>query len=378
MTDGDERLSSGVVTADEPALPAPAPPPAPPRPWITIALIAANLIVFALEIAKGADPVSPTAQSMIDLGGNFPPLTLGGEWWRIGSAMFLHIGLLHIGLNMLCLWQGRVVEALFGRAGFAAIYLTAGLIGGIATAGRGALIVSAGASGAIFGVYGAFGAFLWMRRATIPPEVLHKTSRQIGTFVGINLVYGLSQPHIDMTAHIGGIIGGFLAGAALLAGRDPGAHRAARALGVAIAGVAVTIAGLLAVPKPHTVTPVLEEYDRVVAQSASRFDELAKTAGDAADPALADRIEREVLVPWREMRAHVEAETGVPEKLEPMVRRMRALLGSAQRAWETYEEAMRVTGDARQARLQQFQSEEAEAEKDAKAVADEIGRLKQP
>src|ERR1700733_4850119 len=156
-------------------------PEARTQPWITYALIAANLAVFVLEIVHGADPLSPTPQQIIDLGGGFPPLTLHGQWWRLGSSMFLHFGVLHIALNMVCLYQARVVEQLFGRVEFLAIYLLAGLGGGIASllASTGS-IVSAGASGAVFGVFGAFGAFLALRRSQMENEAWQRTARSIG------------------------------------------------------------------------------------------------------------------------------------------------------------------------------------------------------
>src|SRR3954466_7244161 len=89
-------------------------------PWITYILIAANVVAFVLELVAGADAIKPTPQQIIDLGGDFAPLTLHGEPWRLVSSMFLHFGLIHVALNMVCLAQGRVVESVMGRAGFAA------------------------------------------------------------------------------------------------------------------------------------------------------------------------------------------------------------------------------------------------------------------
>ena len=189
------------------------------QPWITYALIAANVAMFAVEIAHGADALAPTPQQIIDLGGSFPPLTLHGEWWRLGSSMFLHFGIVHIALNMVCLYQARVVEQLFGHLGFAAIYLLAGLGGGVASlvAGSGHA-VTAGASGAVFGIYGGFGAFLVLRRSQIQTDAWQRTARSIGTFLVLNLVIGLTAKGISLSAHVGGVIVGFGVGAALLAG----------------------------------------------------------------------------------------------------------------------------------------------------------------
>jgi len=210
------------------------------KPWVTYALIAANVAVFAVELAQGASLTSPTPRQIAELGGSYPPLTLGGQWWRLGSSMFLHYGVLHVGLNMVCLYQARVVEQVFGRLGFLAIYLVAGLGGGIATLVASPHAVAAGASGAVFGVYGGFGAFLVLRRAQIEPESWKRTAQSIGQFLLINLAFGLIASGIALSAHVGGLVVGFAAGAALLAGARAQAQRPLRALAVAVVGVALT------------------------------------------------------------------------------------------------------------------------------------------
>lgn len=216
------------------------------KPWVTYALIAANLAMFAFELSRGFSLTSPTPLQIAELGGSYPPLTLGGQWWRLGSSMFLHFGALHVGLNMLCLYQARVAEQVFGRLGFLAIYLVAGLGGGIATLIVSPNAVAAGASGAVFGVYGGFGAFLVLRRAQIEPESWKRTARSIGQFLLINLAFGLFAPGISLSAHVGGLVVGFAAGAALLAGAKAEAQLPLRALAVAVVGVALT-AGAVAV-----------------------------------------------------------------------------------------------------------------------------------
>src|SRR5688572_25374045 len=115
-------------------------------PWVTIALAVANVAVFVWELSRGADAMEPTAQWMAEHGGNFGPVTLDGEQWRLLTSMFLHYGVLHIVMNMIGLLDGgRHVERMYGRAGFVAIYLVSGLAASLATSLR-ANVVSAGAS----------------------------------------------------------------------------------------------------------------------------------------------------------------------------------------------------------------------------------------
>jgi membrane associated rhomboid family serine protease len=135
--------------------------------------------------------------------------------------MFLHLGVLHLGLNMLCLYRASIVEAIYGHARMLAIYVIAGLGGGAATVMFGPPnVVTVGASGAVFGIYGAFGVFLLLRRSLIPPEVWQPLARSLGSFLVLNLVIGLAAQGISLTAHIGGlVVGSALAAILLLAKR---------------------------------------------------------------------------------------------------------------------------------------------------------------
>ena len=217
-----------------------------PQPWLLYGLIAANVAMFCVELAQGADPVRANAQVVLDLGGSTGPLTLHGEWWRLGTSMFLHFGALHLAMNMLCLWQARAIEPVFGRLGFLVIYLLAGLGGGVASliAAR-SNVVTAGASGAVFGVYGALGAKLVVDRAQFDPTEWSNTMRRLGTFLGINLVIGVTTPSISLSAHIGGLLVGVALGAALLAGAPSAQTRTRRALGLAALGIALTAVAVM-------------------------------------------------------------------------------------------------------------------------------------
>lgn len=327
-----------------------------------LGLIAVNVIVYGIEVASGADPMSPTGAQLVDLGANFTPLTLHGEPWRMVTAMFLHFGALHVGMNMLCLWQGRIVEQLFGPGRFAAIYVASGLVGAAATLLRTAPAVSAGASGAVFGVYGAFAAFLWLRRAHIPVDVWQKTARSMATFLGLNLVIGLSVPGIDMRAHVGGLLAGFGCGAALIVGERARQQATVRAIALVAAAIAICAAALLLVPKPTLGDPVLADVGQVEQRSIDRWNQISAEIPQKkiTNEEAAVQIERDVIAPWKEMRARVAG------RVSPSIERY---LDARQQAWEAAVTSLR-TPEADQARLiRDFKSKNEAAEAAARSIS---------
>jgi len=237
----------------DPPRPRYTPPAEPPtdgwKPWVTYGLIAANVAMFVLELGQGASASGPTPQEMIALGGDYAPLTRNGEAWRLVTAMFLHYGIVHIGMNMVCLYQIRFVERMLGRAEFLAVYLAAGLVGGLASLATHPNAVSAGASGAVFGMFGAFTAVMVVRRKQIDPGAWQRTMRSLGTFFAINLVFGLAMSGIDVTAHVGGLVVGFVGAFALAKTASPAPKHLLRALVVATTGAAIAFGGLYALPR---------------------------------------------------------------------------------------------------------------------------------
>ena len=350
------------------------------KPWVTYVLIAANVAMFGVELAAGASAISPTPQQMIDLGGNFAPVTLHGEWWRIVSSMFLHYGAIHIGMNMICLYQARVVEQLYGKLGYVAIYLVAGLLGGVASLARNTNAVSAGASGAVFGVFGAFGAFLVLRKAAMDEEVWRKTTRQIVTFVAINLVYGMSVPGIDMSAHIGGLFGGFAVGAVLLAGKSSEAQRTVRSAVATLAGIAITVGALMTLRPPSDVTAQIRELDRIekttlpVFQSIlTRFDE-----GKVDHAALAIELERDVIAPWKQLDAKMGTVDRPPERLARIWNLMRNYVASRLTSFDLCLALLRASPEQRDAAIEAFTKQMDEVTRDTEAISAESTRLSVP
>ncbi len=180
---------------------------------ITVLLMILNVAVLGLMVTSGTSLFSPSAADLVPWGANHGPLTLRGEWWRLITACFVHGGLIHLGFNMYVLWDlGRVTEHIYGSLGFFLVYMVAGIGGSFASVMLNPFVTSVGASGAVFGVAGAFLAFLLRNRSRIHPQISTHLRRNLMTFVAFNLVLGFAIPGIDQAAHIGGLMTGFVAG----------------------------------------------------------------------------------------------------------------------------------------------------------------------
>lgn len=192
-----------------------------PRTWVTQLLLAVNALVFMAMLYRDRTALfAPKNELLIRWGANLGVLTLSTDWWRLLSSCFVHVGIIHFGLNMLVLFFiGPLAERIFGNGLYLAVYLLAGLSGSLSSALWNSEITAAGASGAIFGIYGALGAFLLRERINIPKTVFERLGRSTAAFVVCNLCFGaynlFSSPgsvRIDMGAHVGGLISGFIYG----------------------------------------------------------------------------------------------------------------------------------------------------------------------
>jgi rhomboid protease GluP len=185
---------------------------------ITYALIAINVLVFVTMVASGISFTQPTPLDVANWGGDFGPYTLGAhQWWRLLTSCFLHFGIIHIGFNMYVLFQiGPFIEMAFGRARYLLIYFFAGLGGSLVSVWVHPMAVSAGASGAIFGLYGAVFGFLLIRRRSLNPAVTKSIAKSAGIFVLYNVVYGSMTRTTDLSAHFGGLVTGFVVGMLLI------------------------------------------------------------------------------------------------------------------------------------------------------------------
>jgi membrane associated rhomboid family serine protease/Flp pilus assembly protein TadD len=207
---------------------------------ITTLLIGLNALVFVVMVLRGVSPFLPSPQQAIAFGADFGPLTLNGQWWRLITSMFVHFGIVHIGLNMWCLWNlGRAAEQLMGRASYLLAYFVSGIFASIVSVYWHPMAAGAGASGAIFGMAGVLVSYVYLKKTPSHLQINNRMLGSLGTFIAYNLAFG-ALPGISNAAHIGGLVMGLAVGAALpAAGANENARRARLSFVVILSAIAL-------------------------------------------------------------------------------------------------------------------------------------------
>jgi membrane associated rhomboid family serine protease/Flp pilus assembly protein TadD len=227
----------------------------------TIILIALNTLVYLAMAFQGHSFITFDSELLLNWGANSGALTAGGQWWRLLTCTFEHGGLLHIALNMWCLYSlGWLAELLFGKSRYTLLYLMCGIggsLGSICWRGNG---LSVGASGAIFGIAGAL----------IPAMMLHGNPQlraalkghltSIGLFVFYNLAFGAAVHGIDNAAHIGGLITGLALGFAFPTGLDRNQRRGQMRVVAGMLVMLMAFGGAAAYARRHNQGYIESEY----------------------------------------------------------------------------------------------------------------------
>ena len=205
----------------------------------TKALLVAILAMFAVEVLTGGPRAlfsGPSGQRLFELGAMQPIAIADGQYWRLFTAMFLHAGLLHIAFNAYALWLfGSMIESNLGKTRFVLIYFVTGFLASAASYTFGPVqSLAVGASGAIFGIFGAFIAFNYRRRHL---AMASANLRWAATMLMLNALLAFGFGAIDWRAHLGGLVAGVAAGF-VAEGWGPAAQRRA----IRIGGFAALIA----------------------------------------------------------------------------------------------------------------------------------------
>ena len=315
---------------------------------VTSVLLALNVVIFGIMLAWGIDPMQPAIDSLIQWGANYGPKTTQGEWWRLFTCMFLHIGVLHLLFNMIALWNvGGFMERWLGSTSFLVLYLLAGLLGSVASVAWNPFVVSAGASGAIFGLYGGLLAFLVRHRAMQPHTSLAALRTNTLAFLGYNLVYGFIVQGIDMAAHIGGLAGGLVCGFVLtpaftFTSRGQ-RHKRNVLVGVLGLGLIIGLSDLL--PRAEDVEARLQQFASLDTTILATFNRAITQLqqGKLSDAEMLRIVEQEVLPPWwaqREALRQLTTLSRLPARQKRLVTTLVEYMTARQEGWELLREGL--------------------------------------
>jgi rhomboid protease GluP len=190
---------------------------------MTNSLIGINGLIWIATVLSGLDMLSPDGNGLLNWGGNRIDYTLE-QPWRLLTATFLHVGIIHLAMNMLSLHSvGRIAELFYGPRNYLLLYLVSGLWGSIASLFFGASqVVSVGASGAIFGISGAMLAAIFSKGHLLNPEFVKSLRNSLLFFTVFSLYMGFTVAAVDNAAHIGGLLAGAVCGWVLPESFDTG------------------------------------------------------------------------------------------------------------------------------------------------------------
>jgi rhomboid protease GluP len=301
---------------------------------ITPVIIDLNIFLFLLMVISGVNVIIPDNVSLIKWGANFRPMTLEGEWWRLITNCFLHIGVFHLLLNMYALaYIGVLLEPRLGTSRFTAAYLLTGLCASVASLWWNDLTISAGASGAIFGMYGVFLAML-------TTNLIERAARRalmvsIALFVGYNLLNGM-KGGIDNAAHIGGLISGILIGYSFYPSLK---NNASSKIKYVTIGVLTLLVGLMSVIVYVQIPNNIGKYDARMKQFISMESmalEVFKMPENSPKEKLLDEIKNRGLYYWNE-NIKLVSELDKMKLPEPIHRRNEKLIQYCKLRIKSYE-----------------------------------------
>jgi rhomboid protease GluP len=305
-------------------------------PWVSITIAIMCVVVFGLEIAGGANPITSQGSWLREYGVNAGLLTLGAnEPWRLVTSMFLHYGALHLALNMfVLLTSGRVVEKLFGRVSFIVLYLLSGLGGSLVSAtGPGA---SVGASGAIFGVFGAFGAYLLVHHDRLDPEQRSKQVKSLLGLLAINILVGLQFAFVDMRAHLGGLGAGFICGIALQYKTPIAGSTLKRGLLVGVLGVGLVFGATRVIgPSSNARLEFVETQNQVIPKVQAILQSLDSAPDGSKNEQIASELDQQIAI-WRAAREKYERDGDGPD-----FEGLRKFMTLRERGWQKIADGLR-------------------------------------
>jgi rhomboid protease GluP len=312
-----------------------------PWPIVTLAIAAAQLLVFVMMLIR---PGGGTAEeSLLAWGASFGPRTTNGEWWRLAASLFVQPGFFAFVVTMLGFVQiALIVERLVGHFAFATVYAAAGVLGGVVNLAREPVEIHAGASAAVFGVYGLLAAAVAQGLAqrsevSIPLKAL----RVVAPGAAVFLVYFTLVDDIGAANLTGlgiGVIYGIVLTLQLARGKP-----SIRKVAATCAATAIVVLGSAALLRG--VTDVRPELERLIAteeRTATIYEKAVNQfrIGAMSAKTLAQIIDRSIVPELRAARARLQAITGVPAQHQAIVSSAEEYLRLRDESWRIRSEAL--------------------------------------
>ena len=308
--------------------------------WVTAALVLANVLIYVAMVARRSGETAFNLAYLLESGANLGSLTASGQWWRLLSALFLHSEPLHLLLNMWALWNvGRMTERLYGHGTFLALYVVCGALASFSTIVWNPTTASVGASGAIFGIIGAFLAYLARPSMGVPRVLVRSHWISTCVFVLFNLINGFLRPGIDNAAHLGGLASGLILGA--IVARPVGAPQGSTRLVAAGAAAAVMLLACLwqaqiigrELTAPEQFWRGHDWYLQGEATNVGAWKDLLAriNSGYSSDVEINGRLKRDILPFWEQADGRLSHEPPAPSAA---VRSFATLIGTFVQARE--------------------------------------------
>jgi membrane associated rhomboid family serine protease len=316
-------------------------------PWVVVTptLVALNVAIFVFMLF-GAGALSDP-QTLVGWGANFGPRTTNGEWWRLATSMFVHSGMLHLVVNVAALVSiGFILERLVGGLAVAAVYVAAGVLASLVSLSVYPLSVSAGASGAIFGLYGLLlASSIWtmLRHSSVTIPLM--AVKRLGPAAAVFMLYTVANDGLGSTAELTGLVTGLVCGLVLARRVNDGKPPARRVAAAMAATVAIAVAAAVVL---HGVTDVRPEMARVVAVE-DRTATAYQTAvgrfknGRISAEALAQMIDQTIVPELQAADSRLKALDRVPHEQQPLVAAAQDYFRLRFESWRLRAEGLRKT-----------------------------------